>query len=82
MSDEKTNKIKEKAKAWAKMQSTEKLESIKKNSGKMMGNNFEEISQIEWTIQAINNELDRRLQEEVLKTKEEILSIFKMSTKR
>jgi hypothetical protein len=77
MSDEKTNKIKEKAKAWAKMQSTEKLESIKKNSGKMMGNNFEEISQIEWTIQAINNELDRRLQEEVLKTKEEIISIFK-----
>ena len=77
MSDEKTNKIKEKAKAWAKMQSTEKLESVKKNSGKIMGNNFEEISQIEWTIQAINNELNRRLQEEVLKTKEEIISIFK-----
>jgi len=77
MSDEKTNKIKEKAKAWAKMQSTEKLESIKKNAGKIMGNNFEEISQIEWTIQAINNELDWRLQEEVLKTKEEIISIFK-----
>ncbi|HYA77325.1 MAG TPA: hypothetical protein VEF91_01270 [Verrucomicrobiae bacterium] len=77
MSDEKTNKIKEKAKAWAKMQSTEKLESVKKNSGKIMGNNFEEISQIEWTIQAINNELDWRLQEEVLKTKEEIISIFK-----
>jgi len=77
MSNEKTNKIKEKAKAWAKTQSTEKLESIMKNSGKIMGNNFEEISQIEWTIQAINNELNRRLQEEVLKTKEEIISIFK-----
>ena len=77
MSVEETNKIKEKAKAWAKKQSTEKLENIKKNSGKIMGNNFKEISQIEWTIQAINNELDRRFQEEVLKTKEEIVSIFK-----
>jgi hypothetical protein len=74
---EETNKIKAKAKAWAKSQSTEKLESIKKNAVKIVGDNFEEISQIEWTIQAINNELDRRLQEEVLKTKEEIVSIFK-----
>jgi hypothetical protein len=47
-----------------------------------VGNSFEEISQIEWTINAIDDELDRRRQEEVLKTKEEILSIFKMSTKR
>ena len=77
MSVEKTNKIKEKAKAWAKMQPTEKLENIKKNSGKIMGNNFEEISLIQWTMQAINDELDRRFQEEILKTKEEIVSIFK-----
>ncbi|MGA3060527.1 MAG: hypothetical protein ABSD92_09175 [Candidatus Bathyarchaeia archaeon] len=82
MSVEKINKIKEKAKSWAKSQSTEKLESIKKTSEKIVGNSFEEISQIEWTINAIDDELDRRRQEEVLKTKEEILSIFKMSTKR
>ena len=82
MFDEETNKIKEKAAAWAKSQSTEKLVSIKKNSGQIRGDNFEEVSQIEWTIHAINNELDRRLQEEVLKTKEEIISIFKSVPKR
>jgi hypothetical protein len=77
MSVEKINKIKEKAKDWAKSQSTEKLESIKKKSVRIMGNTFDEKLQIEWAINAVENELSRRLQEEVLKTKEELLSIFK-----
>jgi len=77
MSAEKINKIKEKAKDWAKNQSTEKLESIKKKSVRIMGNTFDEKLQIEWAINAVENELSRRLQEEVLKTKEELLSIFK-----
>ena len=58
-------------------QSTKKLESIKKKSVRIMGNTFDEKLQIEWAINAVENELSRRLQEEVLKTKEEIVSIFK-----
>ena len=77
MSVEKINEITEKAENWAKSQSTEKLESIKKTSEKIVGNSFEEISQIEWTINAIDDELDRRRQEEVLKTKEEIYLYLK-----
>jgi uncharacterized protein YdaT len=77
MSVEKINEIKEKAKDWAKSQSTENLESIKKKSVRIMGNTFDEKLQIEWAINAVENELSRRLQEEVLKTKEELLSIFK-----
>jgi hypothetical protein len=77
MSVEKINEIKEKAKDWAKSQSTEKLEGIKKKSVRIMGNTFDEKLQIEWAINAVENELSRRLQEEVLKTKEELLSIFK-----
>ena len=76
VSVEKVNKIKEKASIWVRGQSTEKLESIKKKTGKIMGNNFEEISQIEWTLSAIDNELSRRMHEEVLKAREEILAIF------
>jgi hypothetical protein len=77
MSVEKINEIKEKAKDWAKSQSTENLESIKKKSVRIMGNTFDEKLQIEWAINAVENELSRRLQEDVLKTKEELLSIFK-----
>ena len=84
MSVEEVDKIKEKAKVWAKSQSTEKLKRIKKISVNIKGNTLDEELQIKWTIIAINNELYRRLQkdvlktsEEVLKTKEEIVSIFK-----
>lgn len=84
MAVEKINEITEKAEDWAKSQSTEKLKMIKKNSVKIKGNTFDEELQIKWTINAVDNELYRRLQkevlktkEEVLKTKEEILSIFK-----
>lgn len=79
VSVEEVKKIKEKASAWAKDQSTEKLESIKNKTGKMMGNSFEEISQIEWTLNAIDIELERRRQDEIQKAKEDILSIFKTS---
>lgn len=79
VSVEKVNKIKEQASAWAKDQSTEKLESIKNKTGKIMGNSFEEISQIEWTLNAIDIELERRMQDEIQKAKEDILSIFKTS---
>jgi hypothetical protein len=61
---EEVDKIKEKAKAWAKSQSKEKLERIKQISREILGNNFDESTQIEWTKKAINDELDRRLQEE------------------
>jgi len=84
MSVEKINEITEKAENWAKSQSTEKLKRIKKNSVNIKGNTLDEELKIKWTIIAINNELYRRLQkevlktnEEVLKTKEEIVSIFK-----
>ena len=84
MSLEKIDEITEKAENWVKSQSTEKLKRIKKNSVEIKGNTFDEELQIKWTIIAVDNELYRRLQkevlktkEEVLKTKEEILSIFK-----
>ena len=84
MSVEKINEITEKAENWAKSQSTEKLKRIKKYSVNIKGNTLDEELKIKWTIIAINNELYRRLQKEdlktkaeVLKTKEELLSIFK-----
>jgi hypothetical protein len=77
MSAEKINEINVKAKDWAKSQSTEKLEKTIKNLGKINSyGSFDEELQIRWTIKAIENELSRRLQEEIAKTREEILSIF------
>jgi RPA family protein len=74
---EKISEIKDKAKNWAKSQSKEKLERIKQISKEIKGNTFDEELQIKWTINAIDIELYRRSNEEVLKTKEELLSIFK-----
>lgn len=70
-------KLKKKLNIGQKIQSTEKLETTIKNLERISFKSFDEELQIKYTKEAIKAELTRRLFEEALKTKEEILSIFK-----
>jgi hypothetical protein len=78
MSAEKINEIKVKAGDWAKNQPTAKLEKVKENLEKIRTfSSLDEELQIKYAKEAINTVLTHRLFEDVLKTKEEILSIFR-----
>jgi hypothetical protein len=70
--------IKKKAECWAREQSKERLERILLFSNDIIhGNNKQDELRIKLTIQAINYELFRRANEEALRIKEEIKSIFR-----
>jgi hypothetical protein len=78
MAVEKINEIRVKAEDWAKNQSTEKLEKTVQNLRKIHGyGSFDEEMQINHSIKVFENELSQRTQEEIVKTKKEILSLFK-----
>jgi hypothetical protein len=77
LSSDEFETIRKKAECWAREQTKEKLERIQLFSKDIIhGNNKADELHIKATIQAINYELFRRANEEALKIKAEILSIF------